>query len=243
MYEITAKDALAKLQDYYKRLGVIATGLNDTVKRTGAPIPDEIRTLYRMALSNYLQYGRSLFEELDKQGLKVEQVVLRDGKPVTLPGDPNSVKTLEISAPLIPSPVLPGVLTPVTGIGALPLIVAGASAIGGLVVRVVSSVLFKRLAVWIVGGYIAIKGLEQIAIILQGHPLDYKPIEQSEGYLKIYTTLLEKGAPEAEARNAALRAIAPPQVPGPSWGSLALGGLAIAAGAYVAIQVFGGSKT
>ncbi len=240
-FKISAKKGITELQKRYARLGKLGARLRDIMVETRRPLPEEIKRFYQEAAHNYLQFGRGLFDSLKKDGFQVEQIVLRDGKPVKLPD--GKLKTLAIDAPLIPSPILTGTLAPISGVGALPLIAAGAVAIGGLVVRVVSSALFKKLVVWIVAGYITIKGLDRLILLVYGPPIENKPIEQAEGYTEVYTKLRADGFTPHQADEKARGIITPPTPHPPSWGSVALGAFAIAATGYAAVKIFGGGKS
>ncbi len=227
------------MQGRYRLLSKIASRIVAITRKTGVPIGPETQALYRVALQNYMHYGGHVIDALKKKGLTVEQIVVRNGVPVVDPAKPDRFKTLVIATPLIPSPVLPGALQPISGIGAVPIAIV---AIGGLVVRVVSSAAFKKLAAWIVGGYITLKALEQINITIHGHPLEPKPVELLAKQIDLYDKLVAAGAKPDLAWKQAAASGEPPAKREP-WTRLALGALAIGAGTFAAVKIFGGGKS
>lgn len=231
LQETTVKAALEALQKRRALLSQIASRIAEIARQTGVPISPETQALYRLAMQNYMQFGRALFDVLEKEGMQVEQIVIRDGEPVMDPEKPGHYKTLQIAAPLLPSPVLPGALQPVSGIGAVPVAII---AIGGLVVRALSS----RLFLLAVGGYLGIKALEQINITLHGRPLEHKPVELLAEQIKLYDKLVAAGVPSKSAWQQAMASGEPPEEKS-SWGGLALKALGIGAAAFAAVKIFG----
>ena len=226
-YEVSLKQAMEHLQARYKFLSEQATQLVAIMKDSG-PLPPMVQETFNLGVRDYLRYGRDLFDVLVEQGLEVQQVKYVNGVPD---------KTVVISAPLIPSPVLPGLYEPLAkdSVGALP---AAIAVIGGFVVRVVSSKAAQLFAKWVVGGYITLKGLELINVTLHGYPPDYHPDKQTEAYLKAFDSLVKSGVSPTEAKEAALSAIKAPE-PRSSVMPLVIAGIGLASVAYVFTQVYG----
>jgi len=215
------KDAALHLQARYASLSTYGQALASIFRSAGA-VPPLVLGAYKRAVTDYLRFGKDLFDILDKKGISVEQVVYSQGKPVVDPHHPDRYRTLKINAPLRP-PTFTGMSGELEGsdVGAAPLLV-GLYIVGGII--------FTSLA-----GYFTIKSLEQIRIIIQGP--DYEPDRQVDAYLKSYKRLIESGMSPKEAAELS-RDITkpPPSKPGTGWlGPIAAGALA----ATAAVMIFG----
>ena len=172
-------------------------------------MPLDIIETHNVAVRNYLDFGRQIFENAERLGLQIGQISHTEGKPD---------KTLFIYAPLIPKPALPGLFGPPqpSVVGVLPALVA----IGGLVVSVVSSPLFARLALLTVGGLLTTQALEQVKLIIHGYHDNFDPIKQGQAFISSFEACVAGGgSPDACA--AAGRRPCVPRGPAPCRAAIA----------------------
>ena len=227
-YELNLQEALEKLQSRYRLLSLQASRFVELMKE-GA-LPAVVQEAHGAAVHEYLQYGRELFDNLEKMGLQVQQV--------TVPKEGQPEKVLTISAPLIPSPSLPGDLSsaPVNSVGAIP---AAIIAVGGFVVRVVSSQLAKTLAKWVIGGYLTMEALKLVIIVFHGYPLDQMAVNQSTSFITMVDELQAKGISAKDAADTALSVFNTIPKQQKSYVPLLIAGIGLASVAYVFTQVYG----
>lgn len=198
--ETNVKQALTNMQNLYFLLSTQAQRMIDIGRQTGRQLPASLLSAYGDARKDYLAYGASVFHALGKKNLHVEQIVYRQGRPVV--GPDGHVKTLAVDAPLRP-PAFSG-MAGEDEVGFVPVAV-GAYAIGTLVVKGIVALGL---------GYIAVKALEQIVILVRGYNVD--PAKKVDSFLKVYEKLRKDGVPPAEAAKQAGGQTEPPPGSGDS---------------------------
>jgi hypothetical protein len=198
--------AITDMQEDYAKLSKLFGDMRRIAQLTKKPIPRAAAESYNAAAKQHMAYANSVFAALEKNKLHIRQVVRRDGEPIV--GPDGQVKTLSIDSPLQP----PSFTLSGDEVGIVPLVIA-AYIVGGMIVVGVT-------------GYVTVKVLEKIQVLVQGR--GYEP-KKAEDFVSTFKTLLQAGVPPEKAAEQAERATKAPE-PGPGTGWLMPAGLAAAAG-------------
>jgi hypothetical protein len=231
LVETDVKTAAMHLQARYSSLSVYAKQIMALRQKIGKPLNCSIIDDYHRAVNDYLNFGNSFFAQMNAKGMRVQQVVYKNGKIVDDPNNPGHALTVTLDKPLRPptftlspnfcptvtkvSPPPPSTSHGDTEVGIAPLVLA---------VYIVGAIVFVGVA-----GYVTIKILEQIKIIVHGP--DYDPDKRVDASLKCIDNLIAKGIKADKASETCMVASAPPpptafsQWTGPIiFGAVALGG-------------------
>jgi hypothetical protein len=209
------KAAILAMQNLYAKLSKQAAGLKEIMARTKKPLPPEVAKAYNDSTAEYLRFGRDVFAELEKHGMKIAQIVLRDGKPQPDPKDPSKPRMITVAAPLRPPVFLAGETSGDNKPADEPADVVGLP----LLLIPLVPFLIKGVVIIGAGGFVAIKALEKIGFIFRGPNID--PTKTVDSYIKLRAA----GVPHEEAE----QLTKPPPAAGEfPWGILI--GLGVAGG-------------
>lgn len=193
---MTLKQAVEKMQARYISLSKQGTELSHVAQKLGKPLPASVVRTYHVAVDDYLKFGRQVFASLDEHKISVDQIILRNGKPIPDPGNPTKFRTVRISAPLSP-PMFSGMAgtgRSETGLG--PVIAAAGVWAFRIGVLVLSS--------------LAVVAIDKIRLTIHGP--DDRATERGETFLKVFNELTAKGYPVDKAVEAASGIPGQPQV-------------------------------
>lgn len=208
------KAAIDAMQTIYKRLSRHGADLRKMLVAGHKVSPSTLDT-YHKAVKDYLRFGRDVFTEAEKHKLGIEQIVLRDGKPVPDPSNKLGVKTLRISGPLMPITFTAGgTVAGDDDVGFVPLILAP------LIPFAIKGVLVVSLMA--VGGYVAANAIEKIKIAIFGP--DKSALKLVDEKLEAEKKLVARGRTPEEAKREVEAEEKEAKEPKVKWWHVLLGG-------------------
>jgi hypothetical protein len=241
LVETDAKTAIMHLQARYSSLSVYAQKIMDIRRKAGIPLNCQLIDDYHQAVNDYLEFGNSFFLQMRAQNYKIQQVVYKNGKIAADPNNPKNALVVTIDRPLRP-PVFTlsnGFCPTSTKVPPPPTNVRGISEMG--VLPLVAVAVYAIAAILVVGvaGYVAVKILEQIKLVLHGP--DYDPDKRVDASIKYFDSLVAKGVtPQKAAEMANMATQPPPPTAFSQWtGPIIFGALALV-GAFMFLGKKGG---